>query len=156
MPFELRTRVGRGNHALGGVQISHGKGNSGGKSLPLKSIGTFCGEPCKNSWTDRDNRLGCGLGWAEGSMCYKGEHWCHCHLMNTFEPFLCACIYILFTYRIYYSYLAGTVGPSWRCLWSLVIVFIVTVVIIIIFLCLVCILRWMFRPTTFYSSCSQR
>jgi len=34
MPFELRTRVGRGNHALGGVQISHGKGNSGGGEEP--------------------------------------------------------------------------------------------------------------------------
>ena len=33
------------------------------------------------------NRLGCGLGWAKGSMCYMGAHWRH--LANTNELFVC-------------------------------------------------------------------
>jgi len=35
MPFELRTRVGQGNHVLDGVQTPTERGNFGGKGHPM-------------------------------------------------------------------------------------------------------------------------
>ena len=36
-----------------GVQIPHGKGQFLGEEEPVVSIGTFCRELCRNSWTNR-------------------------------------------------------------------------------------------------------
>ena len=71
MPFWLRAWMGPRNHVLDGVQIPIERGNFGfsrfrtahgtvssGTLVPppsgrLKSIESFCHEPCKNGWTDR-------------------------------------------------------------------------------------------------------
>jgi len=53
MPFGLWARTGPRNHKLDWVQILHGKGQFWGKETHNGSIGTFCHELCKNSWTDR-------------------------------------------------------------------------------------------------------
>jgi len=58
-------------------------------------------ELSKNCWTDRRCRLGCGLGWAQGSIIRWDARWRH--LANTTEPSMCggdvaSCQTILTTY----------------------------------------------------------
>jgi len=72
MPFGLRTRVGPGNHVLdGGPDPPHGKGQFWGwKGRPMvKYRGTLLSSVQKRQ--NRSScRLSCGLGWAQGIMCY--------------------------------------------------------------------------------------
>jgi len=62
MPFGLRTRVGPGNHLLGGDPDPQWKG----AILRRERGETLCGHLCKKRLNRSRYRLGCGFGWAKG------------------------------------------------------------------------------------------
>jgi len=62
-------------------------GNFWGKGRPLKSIGTFCQELCRNNWTNRFAVWICGLGWAERSTSsIVFARWRHCPQFQSYSP----------------------------------------------------------------------
>jgi len=67
----VRTLVGPGNHALDGVHIPHGKRQfSGGKGRPIVKHRDTLRSPVQKRLNRSRCRLGYGLGWASGIMCY--------------------------------------------------------------------------------------
>jgi len=58
---------GPGNHALDGVDIPHGKGQFWGKWAPNVKYRDFLPWAVQKRLSRSICRLGCGLGWAEGS-----------------------------------------------------------------------------------------
>jgi len=100
MPFELSARFGSRNHELDmGVHIPHEKGQCWGKGLPMVKYRDFLPWAVQKRLIRSICRLGCGLGWAEGStssivfarwrQCAL-PMWAHCrHLTNTIEPSVC-------------------------------------------------------------------
>jgi len=72
MPFELRTRVGPGNHVLDGVQTPAYGGailRGGGKGRLIEKYTDTLQSPVQKRLNRSRCRLGCGLGWAVGIMC---------------------------------------------------------------------------------------
>ena len=88
MPFRLWARVGSMNHVLDESPdplckraIFRGQDMLGMPDNTLPSA--------MQKWQKKSRcHLGCGLRWAEGSMCYMGAHWRH--LANTTEPSMCS------------------------------------------------------------------
>jgi len=108
MLFGLRTRVGPRNHVLdGGPDPPHGRGAiwRGERAAHCK-VSWLCGYLCKNGkrspivkyrdflpWAVQKQlnrsicRLGCGLGWAEGSTSsIVFGRWCQCAQFQSYSP----------------------------------------------------------------------
>jgi len=87
MPFRLWSRNGPRNHELDGVQIPHEKGQFWGKGSPIVKYRDFLPWAVQKLLNRSICRLGCALGWAEGSTnSTVFARWRQCAQFQSYSP----------------------------------------------------------------------